>query len=98
MSSLISKTLQDREEVYGSFEANAEITQRLISVIKSAPKYSTLSAVHREAYRMIFHKISRSACGDGYYADNVEDIIGYATLLKEHINKKNDKNQEPEDL
>jgi len=39
---------------------------------------------------MIFHKISRMCIGDPYYADNAHDIAGYATLLEQYIESRED--------
>ena len=81
----ISTTLKERGGRYGEFEDNARITQMLCSAIKLAPNYNQLSAVHIEAYHMIFHKIARSVCGDCKYADNAHDIVGYAKLLEDYL-------------
>lgn len=85
----IKSTLQQRGSCYGSFEDNARITQELNKVLETAPNFFKLTNEHKEAYHMIFHKIARSVCGDPMYADNIHDIIGYATVLEEFVNKVN---------
>ena len=35
--------------------------------------------------QMIFSKISRMACGDPDYSDNMHDIIGYAKILENYL-------------
>lgn len=85
----IKSTLKQRGSRYGSFEDNARITQGLCDLIKTAPNYNQLKPEHIEAYHMIFHKIARSVCGDPMYADNIHDIVGYATLLEKFLNKAN---------
>ena len=88
MTNKIDKTLQERGDRYGTFENNARVTQALCDVIKTAPNYDQLTDKHIEAYHMIFHKISRSVCGDPMYVDNIHDIIGYAKLLEGYLTKK----------
>lgn len=82
----IETTLNQRGNVYGTMEKNAEITQGLMRVIAKSPNARNLSAMHVETLHMIFHKISRMVCGDPMYLDNVHDIIGYAKLLEDYIN------------
>lgn len=88
MSTKLDKTLKDRGSVYGTFEDNARITQDLCDVLKTAPNYGLLAKEHMEAYHMIFHKISRSVCGDPMYIDNAHDIGGYAKLLEDYLIKE----------
>lgn len=83
----ISNTLTQRGNRYGSFKDNAEITQRLMEVIESAHNYDQLSRAHKEAFHMIFHKISRAVCGEPKYIDNIHDIVGYAALLEEYLHE-----------
>lgn len=85
----IDDILQQRADKYGSFKHNAEITQSLLNVIiTKAPNFHLLDYQHIEALHMIFHKISRMVCGNPNYIDNVVDLIGYAKLLQEHLEKK----------
>lgn len=86
MTDPIQTTLQERGSRYGTFSDNAVITQAFMDVLAKAPNYDKLSAQHLEAFHMIFHKISRMACGDCMYDDSARDIAGYATLLLEWIN------------
>jgi peptidase E len=81
----VAKTLEERGSRYGSFADNAKITQALMDMLTYAPNYEQLSAQHLEAFHMIFHKISRMACGDCMYSDSAHDIAGYAKLLEEWI-------------
>lgn len=81
----VDATLKERGSQYGTFENNARVTQALCAVLKTAPNYDQLTDIHIEAYHMIFHKISRSVCGDPLYVDNVHDIVGYAKLLENFL-------------
>lgn len=85
----IKTTLQERANNYGSFEDNSIITQALFTVLEKAPNFNKLSIVHKEAYRMILHKIARSVCGNPNYIDNIHDIAGYALLLEDYLIKQN---------
>ena len=89
MTNKINKTLEERGGRYGSFECNAETTQKLMDVLRQHPNWEKLSNPHKEAYHMIFHKMARSICGDPMYNDNTHDIVGYAKLLEDYINDQN---------
>ena len=79
----IEATLNERYSRYGTFEDNANITQELMEIIERSPNFHKFTKQHKEAIHMIFHKISRMACGDPFYIDNVHDIVGYAKLLED---------------
>lgn len=81
----IKETLKERKANYGLLKDNARITQSLLRVIEAEKGWSKLTDTHRETYHMIFHKISRSLCGDAMYPDNPHDIAGYATLLEKFL-------------
>ena len=81
----INKTIEKRTETYGDFTEISKISQRLLDTITTASNYDKLSYVHKEAYKMIFHKIARSVCGDCYILDTAHDIVGYATLLETYL-------------
>ena len=86
------EVLNERGSRYGSFEKNAVVTQRMYAAALSGENANKLPLVHKEAIHMICHKISRMVNGDYDYLDNVVDIIGYATLLKEHLEKQDNGN------
>ena len=92
--SKINNTLQKRESKYGSFEEGARITQTLLNVLKTAPSYKALDYQHLEAFHMIFHKISRCVCGNPNYIDNIHDIVGYALLLEDFLESKEELNND----
>jgi len=73
--------------IYGNFDTNAKITQKLIGVLSTAPNYSSLGDVHKECLHMICCKMSRMVCGDANHMDNPKDIAGYASLLLRHLEK-----------
>ena len=85
----IKETLEQRNDKYGSFEINSDLTWALYEIIEKSPKYFELSRQHKISIMFIFHKISRMVSGDVNYIDNVHDIIGYATLLENYLKDLN---------
>lgn len=86
----VQDTVKQRGNRYGSMEANAVLTQRLMYEVLAASHENgqELSPVHKECLHMIFHKVSRMAIGDQWYSDNPHDIGGYAKLIEDHIKQK----------
>jgi hypothetical protein len=81
--------ITERSSRYGSMADNAACTQGLMRVVEQTPGWSDMSDVAKESIHMIFHKISRAACGDPMYDDNPKDIGGYARLWEEWIHANN---------
>ena len=77
----INNVLAERGNRYGAFDRHAQITQDLKRVMHHSPKWRNLTPSQKEAMEMIAHKMGRMLNGDVTYADNVVDIIGYATLM-----------------
>lgn len=73
----VEKTLNQREDQYGSFEDVAKVSQNLQATLLS---YG-LSTVQKEAMQMICSKLARITCGDCNHIDSWHDIAGYATLV-----------------
>lgn len=86
----VDATLAERGSRYGTFKGNAEITQKLKSVMRATDNYRNgkLSASQVEALDMIFHKIGRILNGDPNHADSWHDIAGYAKLVDDELNGK----------
>lgn len=82
----IKDTLQERGYRYGDFSDNARITEELLTVLQTAPNWSTANEIQRQGAHMICHKLSRAFCGDVDYKDNWHDIAGFATLVEERLN------------
>lgn len=76
----INETLRARQQTHGSFELNAEISQRMKQYWKTCPGYGAMTAVQAEALDMIALKISRILSGQSHHDDHWRDISGYATL------------------
>ena len=86
----IAAVLAERGTRYGPFSGHAEVTQRLKKVIENhlGNSKTILSNVHQEALDMICHKIGRIVNGDPNYADSWVDIAGYAQLVVDKIEGK----------
>lgn len=83
----IDKTLSERGSRYGTLTANAQISQGLKSVMQESPNWTWLSVDKKEALDQIASKISRILSGDMNYVDNWHDIIGYAKLIEDSLER-----------
>jgi hypothetical protein len=81
----IDDILRERETRYGDFLDHACITQGIKLAIFRAADLDKLKCDHKEALEMIAHKIGRIINGDPEYADNWDDIAGYAKLVSDRI-------------
>jgi len=93
----INKTLNEREENYGSFKGQAYKAQSLKEIMHDSEEWFVLTTSQKEALDMIQHKIARILNGNGNdYADNWHDIAGYATLVERElidVKERGDKNE-----
>ena len=83
------KILEERGKRYGNFEDNAAISQGLKRVMQSSPNWSKLTDVQKEGLEMVQHKVARMLNGDPSYLDNIVDIVGYSTLVKNAMETNN---------
>ena len=81
----IAVTLKVRGGRYGTFVANATLTQAITEVFKSGANWNELAPDQKEALEMIAHKISRILNGDPNYDDSWVDIAGYAKLVGDRL-------------
>src|ERR1017187_1077571 len=84
----VHEILKERGERYGSFQGHAELTQELKVVMSTHEGWKNLVSDQREALDMISHKIGRIINGDPNYIDSWQDIIGYAQLVKDRLEKE----------
>lgn len=79
------KICEDRAHRYGSFRERADMVDKITDALESHPHWNTqLRPEHRHALRMIAEKMGRIVVGnEPDYADNWDDIGGYAHLGKE---------------
>ncbi len=83
---MIDDILKERNARYGDFADEANIAQRMKSVLNDGRGW--LNSTHRQAIDMICTKLARIANGDPDYADNWADIIGYCTLVLRDIEER----------
>ena len=84
----IEDTLKERGSRYGVFMDHAGTTQRLKNEMHSSEKWSMLAHDQKECLEMIAHKIGRILNGDPDYPDSWHDIVGYAKLVDDRLQKK----------
>ena len=90
----INNILDERGSRYGDFSSNATTTQLIKQAINLGDNTDKLSFYQREALEMIAHKISRIVNGDANYMDSWVDIIGYAQLVIDKLQRDKDEIQE----
>lgn len=79
----VHEMLEGRATRYGTFEGHARISQALKRAMQDSPNWSKLTDVQKEGLEMVQHKIARMLNGDPSYLDNIVDIVGYSTLVKD---------------
>ena len=84
----VSDILMERKKTHGDFKDHAACTQDLLYVCGANKNWNKLCPEYREAIHMICHKIGRILTGSPYIQDHVDDIIGYATLMKNYADHK----------
>lgn len=83
MTTDVDVILAERGNRYGTFENHARISQALKRAMHDSPNWSKLTDVQKEGLEMIQHKVARMLNGDPSYLDNIIDVVGYATLVKD---------------
>ena len=83
----VQGTLAARQHTHGSFEANAEVSQALCSLMREAPAWPRLQPFQREALEMLQKKIARMLTGSTCFVDSARDLVGYSTLMYEGMLK-----------
>ncbi len=85
----IESTLSERGQRYGSsFEIQSATAQGIKHEMQTTPNWRHLSANMRESLDMIATKISRILHGDPHYHDPWHDIVGYAKLVADYLEKE----------
>ena len=79
----VHEMLEGRATRYGTFEGHARISQALKRAMQNSPNWSKLTDVQKEGLEMMQHKVARMLNGDPSYLDNIVDIVGYSTLVKD---------------
>ena len=84
----IHNVLDERGKRYGDFKDHARLTQYLKRVMQNSKSWDDCTDSQREALEMIQHKIGRILNGDPSYDDSWRDIIGYAQLVLDQLEKE----------
>lgn len=79
----VHEMLEGRATRYGTFDGHARISQALKRAMQNSPNWSKLTDVQKEGLEMMQHKVARMLNGDPSYLDNIVDIVGYSTLVKD---------------
>lgn len=97
----IQSTLEERGSRYGEFPNHAKISQDIQKAMMvgymmrgDGQSIEELEPYMLEALAMIAHKIGRILNGDPYYDDSWRDIAGYAQLVVNELEKRNNATQE----
>ena len=85
--STIAQTLQERGARYGEFKERAVIAQRIQDAMRVEPGWVKLAPDQKQALTVIADKIARMLNGDPSYIDNWHDIVGYATLVEQRMQR-----------
>lgn len=88
----LQKILNEREESYGSFEKNGQVSQRLKAILRDD---NITEPAQQEALDLIATKLSRILCGDPYHVDSWRDIAGYCEQVALIVEKRNKEAQAP---
>lgn len=81
----LDTTLEQRHNVHGEFEDNAQIADDIFDTLMTSPNWSKMPSVQRVALFQIAHKIGRICSGDNNFKDHWLDIQGYAKLVEDRI-------------
>lgn len=84
----VNEMLAGRESRYGSFQGHAKIAQGLKAVMHERSGWDGLADDQKESLEMIQHKIARILNGDPNYLDNWVDLVGYAQLVVNRLEKE----------
>lgn len=85
----IKDILKERSQTHGDFVYNAAISQELKNIIRTySPGKSGFTDQMQEALDVICGKIARILAGDPSHFDHWRDIAGYATLIQNMLETK----------
>lgn len=88
----IDEILAERGKTHGDFKDHAKTAQRLKFTLREQSKDWQIDFSHtqQEALEMICHKIARIVAGNPNFVDHWRDIAGYATLVANELEAKDD--------
>ena len=84
----VDDTLATRATRYGNYKEDvSRVSQALKDILRSGDVWKEMDDDMKESLDLICNKISRIVNGDPWYHDSWHDIIGYARLVEERIEK-----------
>ena len=88
----INEILAERGKTHGNFKDHAKTAQQLKFTLREQGKDWQIDFSHtqQEALEMICHKIARIVAGNPNFVDHWRDIAGYATLVANELEAKDD--------
>lgn len=81
LDQIISDTVAERGQRYGSFAVNAGVSQAIKRTMREAPGWHRLTDAQKEGLEMVAAKAARMLTGDPAHLDNAVDIGGYAQCM-----------------
>lgn len=84
----IDQTLAERGQRYGEFIHHASIAQGIKCEMRMGANWDAMADDQREALEMIALKIGRILNGDPNYHDSWHDIVGYAKLVADRLQRE----------
>lgn len=83
----IDNILKERGKRYGDFIDHAFVTQGIKEAMRHSANWAELPDHMKESLEMVAHKIGCILNGDPNYADSWVDIVGYAQLVVDTLEK-----------
>ncbi len=83
----INFILEERGSSYGDFGSQALISQNIKAAMRHSPNWQKLPADMKESLEMVALKIGRILNGNPTYADSWVDIVGYAQLVVDRLER-----------
>lgn len=81
----LNVTLTERRKIHGDFANDAQISQRLKSVMRDTVNWDDLIDMQHEALEHIATRIARILSGAPNHPDHWHDIQGFAHLVEERL-------------
>jgi hypothetical protein len=81
----LDSILHDRRSTHGDFTADADMAQRLKTLLRQGKNWEILHTFEAEALDNMMTKIARILAGDPHYPDHWRDLQGFPRLVEERL-------------
>lgn len=81
------KLLEERAKTHGDYKLTASVAQRVKAMIRNSPAYPDMTLIQQESLDMLAAKLARILCGNPHEPDHWRDIVGYATLVLQELER-----------